>query len=141
MVDLYREYGLPSVEDAVDGGVVSRLQSSWEHDAVFIARDRAKRGVGWQCFSRGAPSERGGEIHDRVAYERVVTRFVHEYKKLCKLVREGEVLTSGAHITGLRPRFRTEVVEPDVVEKTGFNKRLGFDEESARWKKMKDLLS
>ena len=140
MVDFYHEYGLPTVEEAIEGGVVSRLQTGWEHDAVFIARDRTKRGVGWQCFSRGAPSERGGEIRDKVAHERVVTRFVHEYKKLCSLVREGEVLTSGAHITGLRPRFSKAVVEP-VVDKTGFNKRLSFDEESARLKGLKELLS
>jgi hypothetical protein len=139
MVELYHEYGLPTVEEAIEGGVVRRLQSSWEHDAVFIARDRTKRGVGWQCFSCGAPSERGGEVRDKVANERVVTRFVHEYKKLCALVREGEVLTSGAHITGLRPRFRES--KTAVVEKTGFNKRLSFDEESARLKGLKDLLS
>lgn len=110
-------FGLPSIDDAVFDGCVSGLQRSWAHAAVFIAREYTKRKLGWDCFNRGAPKERGGHISDPLAHKRVKDKFIFEYEKLCLLVRNGEVLTCTANITPYVAKpHEVPVVEKPVIK-------------------------
>ena len=137
MTDLFHEYGLPTPDEAIENGCVSRLQRAWLHPAVFIARDACKRKLGWEFFGRGAPSERGGKPLDSQAFKRVRECFLAEYLRLCALVREGEVLTCSVNISGFVPKPR----EVRPMEKTGFNKPVSREEASRQLAAIKARLS
>lgn len=136
MVEFYREYCLPTPDEAIENGCVSRLQRSWLHAAVFIAREHTKRRMGWDEFNRGTPKERGGEVYDRAAQQRVKRLFLHEYGKLCQLVRDGEVLTCSAAIKPYVPK----PCEVKPIAKTGFNKPVSQEVAALYLQKIKESL-